>query len=451
MSPASDQTHRQVQIDGCRSVIHRHSSSASTWAARTSRAAWLTTKAGVLSSISVKTEADRGPVVGLDNLVAAGNQAVQESGLDWERIAAVGLGSPGTMDIEAGMLLDPPNLPGWDNLPIRQPALRPADKPVVLQNDGNAAAYGEYWVGAGKNTHSLVMFTLGTGVGGGIVIGGTILEGRHSHGGECGHIIIEAREWPAMFVRRLRASRGLCVGHGTGAARHRGSRGTRRSQHAAFDQAGRSQQPGDLGGGAAGDHLAQRLMRETAHYLAVGAVSLMHTIDPDIVALRRGHDRAPDLPFLEDIRGDIRSMAFPVPAARTRIEYAQLGGEAGFIGAAGCAQHQAIPRLGSIRTCERRGHLRVRFASHGKVLDLELDLAPVLPLVDRRVEDGRAARAGRERLSSFGHVPADGLSLDVSLLQSKLKMILSGLRPGLGGPATSRSLARKRGRGLPMP
>ena len=65
-------------------------------------------------------------------------------------------------------------------------------KPVVLQNDGNAAAYGEYWVGAGRNTHSLVMFTLGTGVGGGIVVGGTIIEGRHSHGGECGHIIIEA-------------------------------------------------------------------------------------------------------------------------------------------------------------------------------------------------------------------------------------------------------------------
>ena len=81
------------------------------------------------------------------------------------------------------MLLEPPNLPGWDNLPIRKLLCRAAGKAVVLQNDGNAAAFGEYWAGAGRNTHSLVMFTLGTGVGGGIVVGGSIIEGRHSHGG----------------------------------------------------------------------------------------------------------------------------------------------------------------------------------------------------------------------------------------------------------------------------
>ncbi len=144
-----------------------------------------------LSSVSVETQAEAGPEVGLDNLVAAGSQAVKESGLDWARVAAVGLGSPGTMDIDGGMLLEPPNLPGWNDLPIRQLLADRLQKPVVLQNDGNAAAFGEYWVGAGKDTHSLVMFTLGTGIGGGIVVGGAILQGRHSHGGECGHIIIE--------------------------------------------------------------------------------------------------------------------------------------------------------------------------------------------------------------------------------------------------------------------
>ncbi len=75
-------------------------------------------------------------------------------------------------------------------------------------------------------------------------------------------------------------------------------------------------------------------MSETAHYLAVGAVSLMHTIDPDIVLFGGGMIAAGQA-FLEEIRSGIRAMAFPVPAAKTRIEYAQLGGEAGFIGAAG--------------------------------------------------------------------------------------------------------------------
>ena len=88
---------------------------------------------------------------------------------DLGRIAGVGLGSPGTMDIPAGMLLDPPNLPGWDNLPIRDSLAERLGKPTVLQNDGNAAAFGEYWTGAGKDARSLVMFTLGTGIGCGIV------------------------------------------------------------------------------------------------------------------------------------------------------------------------------------------------------------------------------------------------------------------------------------------
>lgn len=145
----------------------------------------------VLSAISIDTQADRGPVVGLDNLAEAGRRAVEASGLTWDQVTGVGLGSPGTMDLPGGMLLDPPNLPGWDNMPIRQLLAERLKKPTVLQNDGNAAAYGEYWTGAGQGAQSLVMFTLGTGIGGGIVSDGLILEGRHSHGAECGHIIVQ--------------------------------------------------------------------------------------------------------------------------------------------------------------------------------------------------------------------------------------------------------------------
>jgi glucokinase len=294
----------------------------------------------VLSSVSVQTHADQGPAVGLDNLVAAGSQAVAASGLAWDRIGFVGLGSPGTMDIEAGMLLEPPNLPGWDNWPIRQLLSDRLKKSVVLQNDGNAAAYGEYWVGAGKDSHSLVMFTLGTGVGGGIVIGGTILQGRHSHGGECGHIIIEAEN----------GRRCSCGGYGHlegyASATALVQRALEALEASPDPSVLRSIKPADLSSRAiaeaaqASDHVARQLMRETAHYLAVGAVSLMHTIDPDIVVFGGGMIAA-GAPFLEDIRGGIRAMAFPIPAARTRIEYALLGGDAGFIGAAGCARSEA--------------------------------------------------------------------------------------------------------------
>jgi glucokinase len=289
-----------------------------------------------LSRVSVSTEAERGPEVGLDHLVTAGREAVAASGLDWDQITSVGLGSPGTMDLYLGLLLEPPNLPGWDNFPIRERLADRLKKPVAFQNDGNAAAYAEYWAGAGRNTHSLVMFTLGTGIGGGIVIDGKIIEGRHSHGAECGHIIIEMENGRQCSCGAF----GHLEGYASATALVK-----RAIEAIAADSSSSlaSVEPEDLTSraiseaAAAGDAVARRLMRETARYLAVGAVSLMHTIDPDLVLFGGGMIAA-GTSFLEDIRADVRSIAFPIPAARTRIEYAQLGSDAGFIGAAGCAR-----------------------------------------------------------------------------------------------------------------
>jgi glucokinase len=290
-----------------------------------------------LSSISVPTNAALGPVVGLNTLTEAGRMAVEASGLTWGDVAAVGLGSPGMMDIEAGFLLDLPNLPGWVNVPIREQLGERLGKPTILQNDGNAAAFGEYWVGGGRGTRSLVLFTLGTGVGCGIVVDGRILEGRHSHGGECGHIIIQADN-----PRRC-----PCGGYGHLEAYASATSLVKRAVEALADEPGSSlaeaQARGPLTSQAIaeaatrGDALARRLMSETARYLAIGAVTLMHTIDPDAILFGGGMIAAGES-FLNEIRDRVRAMAFPVPAERTRVAYAELGGDAGFIGAAGCAR-----------------------------------------------------------------------------------------------------------------
>jgi glucokinase len=296
-----------------------------------------------LSAVSVPTRAEKGADAGLDALAAAGNQAIATSGLDWGQIAAVGLGSPGTMDLPRGLLIDPPNLPGWENFPIRDRLSELLKKPVAFQNDGNAACYAEYWAGAGRNTHSLVMFTLGTGIGGGIVVGGQILEGRHSHGAECGHIIIEmenGRQCSCGAYGHLEgyASATALVKRAHEALAADNQESSLRS--VAYDQL---TSEAIARAAAAGDAVARRLMRETAHYLAVGAVSLMHVIDPDLVLFGGGMIAA-GTSFLEDIRRDVRSMAFPIPAERTRIDYAELGGAAGFIGAAGCARLAYVAR-----------------------------------------------------------------------------------------------------------
>jgi glucokinase len=290
-----------------------------------------------LSRVSVETHAELGPEVGLNNLAEAARLAVEASGLSWDDIIGVGLGSPGTMDIGAGMLLNPPNLPGWINFPIRDRLAERLGKPTVLQNDANAAALGEFWVGAGRNTRSLVLFTLGTGIGCGIVVDGRIIEGRHSHGGECGHIIIQMENGRVCG----------CGGHGHLEAYASATALVKRARealehdktsmlHEALNRGALTSRAIDEAADR-GDALAKRLMSETARYLAVGSVSLMHTIDPDVVLFSGGMIAAgPEL--LDAIRAGIKEMAFPIPAAKTRILYAELGGDAGFIGAACCAK-----------------------------------------------------------------------------------------------------------------
>jgi glucokinase len=235
------------------------------------------------------------------------------------------------------LLLDPPNLPGWVDWPIRDKLAERLGKPTVLQNDANAAAFGEFWAGAGKDMESVVLFTLGTGIGCGIIDHGRIIEGRHSHGAECGHIIIqmenarlcscgqyghlEAYASATSLVKRAHEA----LVHDSSILLRKAMAENRLTSRAISEAA------------EAGDPLARRLMRETARYLAVGAVTLMHTIDPDVILFGGGMIAAGST-FLDAIRSDIRAMAFPIPAARTKVEFAELGGKAGVIGAAGCAR-----------------------------------------------------------------------------------------------------------------
>lgn len=308
------------------------------------KAGVVTHSAVSLSHVSVPTEAARGPETGLENIVTAVHRAIDASGLTPANINGVGLATPGTMDIRAGMLLNPPNLPGWINLPIERLVQERLHLPTVLQNDANAAAYGEFWGGAAKEASSLVFWTLGTGIGCGIILGDLIVEGAHSHGAECGHIIIEmnngrlcdtgqygtleAYAGAKSLVRRC--SEGLQAG-----------RKSSLSQHVA---AGTEITPLLIGQAAeAGDEFALDLVLETARFMGVGTVTLMHTIDPEMVLFGGamtfgGNQTALGRRFLQEIRNEVNRRAFPVPAARTKIDFASLGGDAGYIGAAGCAR-----------------------------------------------------------------------------------------------------------------
>src|SRR5262245_28819916 len=123
-----------------------------------------------LGAISLPTEAHRGQEFGLERMCETIRQAVAAAGLRMDDIAAIGVATPGTMDIPAGLILDPPNLKPWRNVPVRRHIHDTFRVPTAFQNDANAAAYGEYWAGAGRGVYSMVLFTLGTGIGGGIIL-----------------------------------------------------------------------------------------------------------------------------------------------------------------------------------------------------------------------------------------------------------------------------------------
>lgn len=293
-----------------------------------------------LSSISVPTEAAKGQEHGLNQMCETVRRAVAAAQLQLADISGIGVATPGTMDIPAGVILDPPNLRPWKNVPVRRHIEQVFGKPTAFQNDANAAAYGEYWCGAGRGAHSMVLFTLGTGIGCGIIINDTILEGEHSHGAEVGHIIIEMLhgrmcgcgqrghlEAYASATAVVKRTQEALAQDGGGSLLHRvlAAPGAQLSARDVFDAA------------QDGDGLARTIVEETAYYLAVGAVNMMHTINPDMVVFGGGMIAAGD-PFLETIRTHVKRLAFPVPAERTRICYAQLENDAGFIGAAACGR-----------------------------------------------------------------------------------------------------------------
>lgn len=317
-------------------------------------------KAGVVDDLgrplswhSVETNAQLGPQEGARRMGQAALAAIEQAGLEVDQVARVGLGTPGTMDIPAGMLLDPPNLPGWTNFPVRDEVSRHCGRPVTFANDAGAAAYGEFWVGIGRDMPSMVLFTLGTGIGCGIIVGDLSIDGEHSHGAECGHLIIDYHDDARMCNC---GQRGHLEAYASAVSlvkrAHEALAGGRKSSLKMRLETENELTPLVIAEEAdQGDAFALELVLDTAAFLGIGIVSVLHTIDPAGVvlggAMTFGGGNAPlGRQFLDRVRQEVKRRAFPVLAERTSIEFASLGGDAGYIGAAGLArlEHRRLPK-----------------------------------------------------------------------------------------------------------
>jgi glucokinase len=287
------------------------------------------------------TNPERGQDAGLETMCETIRRAVAAANLTPAEITAIGVATPGLMDIKRGLILDPPNLKPWKNVPVRDHVARAFGKPTAYQNDANAAAYGEFWVGSGRDANSMVLFTLGTGVGGGIIIGDLIVEGEHSHGGELGHMRIETPDRGRLCGC---GARGCLEQYGSATAVTKRAREemaawrgpTRlREYFTANDDDFTAKVIFDLA--HAGDECATKVVDDTAYYLALGACAVIATVDPEMVVFGGGMVGSGEW-FRKKIDDNIRRFGLPYPTKSVKVSFATLGSDAGFIGAAGCAR-----------------------------------------------------------------------------------------------------------------
>ncbi len=291
------------------------------------------------------TQADQPPEKSIVRIAPVVQELLDGAGLKKDDVAAVGLGTPGPMDIARGMILTPFNMPGWHNFPIRDALSKALDKPVTFTNDANAAAFGEYWIGSGRQYSSMILITLGTGVGGGIIIDDVSIDGAHSHGSEIGHICIDtglgALVCPCGKSGHLEA-----YASATGIV-NRAKEALRSHPESSMLDCNAESSPLSAlmvsQAAEAGDKLALQLVSETAMYLGRGIAQLAHVVDPEAFILGGavdfgGADTALGRSFLDGIVAEAKRLTFPVVAEEMHVSFAQLESDAGYVGAAGMAR-----------------------------------------------------------------------------------------------------------------
>jgi glucokinase len=291
----------------------------------------------VLSSDYQPTQAAEGQDAVIRRMLHGVHRTIGQAGLSLDGVASVGIGAPGPLDIPQGLLTEPPNLPGWKNVPLRQIVKRQIGLPTYLENDANAAAIGEYLYGAGKGTRNMVYVTVSTGIGGGLILDGQIFHGASGGAGEIGHMTI-LPHGPHCGC----GNRGCleALASGTAIAREAQElvdQGVPTLIAEIADQA-----PGGVTARhvveamARGDPCATDIVRQAMYYLGIGIANLVNLFNPEMVVIGGGLSNLRH-ELLDPVRRAVQIRAFPSAAERVTVALASLGAEVGIVGAAGAA------------------------------------------------------------------------------------------------------------------
>jgi len=301
-----------------------------------------------LGLIKRPTHAVEGGMAVVDRVVALIQESIarvlSETGAPADAVAGVGIGSPGPLNRATGVVITTPNL-GWRDFPLRGLVAERVGLPATLDNDANCATYGEWWLGAGRGEDTLVGITLGTGIGGGIVLNGELFHGVSDAAAEIGHMTIN-------FAGR----RCKCGNYGCLEAYASGPNIAARAVEGI--EAGAASLLRDMVGGELsaitaahvsdavlqGDAYAHEVMQETAKLLGVGVANVINALNPGAVVIAGGVTRAGDHLF-EPLRAEVRRRAFRPAAEACRIVPAALPDSAGVIGAAAVFKRTVLGHL----------------------------------------------------------------------------------------------------------
>ena len=304
--------------------------------------ALISNKGQVVAQEHCLTLADEGPQSVINRIVFAIDHLLGLRNIDPSQLSSISIAAAGAINLDKGLITSSPNLPGWNDIPLRDIVKGKYKVNTLLMNDANAAALGELHFGAGKGVDNLILLTLGTGIGGGIIINGKLYSGQCGSAGEIGHMTIDVNG-PRCSCGNVGCLEVLASGTAVAKEAVRRIRQGERSSLTKIAEGNIENITAEKVSIAAqgGDSLALEVVSKAAFYLGVGMVNLVNIFNPEMIIVGGGMAKMGDL-LLNPARQVVRERAFRLSAEAVRIVLAQLGNNAGVLGAAVFAFQQEV-------------------------------------------------------------------------------------------------------------
>ena len=295
----------------------------------------------ILAKESIPTNASRPAGEIAFDMANLARRVAQKAGVAESDVAWIGVGVPGAIDRDAGMVMYACNL-NFRKMPLADAMRRVWDIPVLLDNDANAAALGEVYAGAAKGCSDVIVVTLGTGVGGGIIIDRKIYSGFNSNGGEIGHSVIVAHGRPCGCGRRgcweaYASVTGLILDTKEAMKAHPESSMWQLENGSLDDVSGKTA----FIAAKAGDEVAKQVVAQYLEYVAIGVTDLVNIFEPEVICIGGAISKEGEY-LLGPVREYVDRESYTHYCARTQLKIAALGNDAGIIGAAMLGKSRSV-------------------------------------------------------------------------------------------------------------